>query len=315
MKRNQVLAVLLILCLQLTLTGFTGVRAQAQYSLGLQGVTWNHSTISVQINPQEDAPWWQPYYINATLRAIGEWNDALTVFAVNYSDFSYLSSLMIVPTVSNATNSTFDVYVSWTEISLSNSSDDIGLTTTMSESSGVIINCTTVLASKSQSGEVLNEVDIQNVALHELGHCLGLRHSNYTGDLMYPTYALGGPIRAISVLDAYGVAAVFRWMQRQLIESSITLPSNIEYQYLPISDENLPPLQSSPASVSNTLQTVLYGIVEFVMSTEFLVLVLLVIIGLLVAALLFTTRRRRKEGRTHGNPSQSKNLTFLTYPL
>ena len=33
---------------------------------------------------------------------------------------------------------------------------------------------------------------MQNIALHELGHGLGLGHSNYTDDLMYSLYTLGG---------------------------------------------------------------------------------------------------------------------------
>jgi hypothetical protein len=98
-------------------------------------------------------------------------------------------------------------------------------------------------------GNILSETDEQNVALHELGHCLGLGHSNYTDDLMYYAYSLGGSVRAISTLDAVGVGTVFRWMansqeyrtdnQGQQIYS-VSLAS-AEYEYQPISEENLPP--------------------------------------------------------------------------
>ena len=53
---------------------------------------------------------------------------------------------------------------------------------------------------------------MQNVALHELGHSLGLGHSNYTGDLMYAVYTMGiHRLKSISTLDVYGVATLFAW--------------------------------------------------------------------------------------------------------
>jgi hypothetical protein len=79
---------------------------------------------------------------------------------------------------------------------------------------------------------------------------LGLGHSNYTDDLMYYAYTLSNPVRAISTLDMYGVGTVFRWMasseefdktnQGSPI-NSVTLPPDIAYDYLPISEKNLPP--------------------------------------------------------------------------
>ena len=318
MKRNQVFAVMLIICLQLAATVFGEVQAQEQNSLDLQGITWTHPIITVQIVPQENVSWWKPYYINSTLRAIGEWNNAIRDFAANYSDFAYLSGVRMVPTVSNNTNLLFDVYVSWKENQLSSMENDLGLTTTLSTylGCGTITNSTILLASADEDGNVFSEADTQNVALHELGHSYGLGHSNYTGDLMYPTYALGSPVRAVSTLDVYGIATIFQWMQGPKT-SSVNLPSNIEYQYFEISDENLPP-PPLPEPFINTLQTSLSSILQFVLSPEFLILILFVIIGLLVVILLAMTRRRRKEQRTQNNSSQYKmpsNYSPRTVPF
>jgi predicted Zn-dependent protease len=226
-------------------------QAQTQYNLDLQRLTWNHSTINVLIVPEDSASWWQASYLNATLRAIGEWNNAIQAFALNYSNFAYLSSLRIDPTVSQTLEYGFDVYVSWARI-IDASSDAIGITGNMYSPSGIIINSTITLAAESSLGYIPNEVDMQNVALHELGHSLGLGHSNYSGDIMYPSVTVNQPVKGLSTLDLFGVSTVFQWMSDSSDspyrprQSSVTLPSSIEYLVLSISYENLPPQTASP---------------------------------------------------------------------
>jgi hypothetical protein len=51
----------------------------------------------------------------------------MAAFASNYSDFSYLSYLSIQPTISNKSEPGFDIYITWTELPLSNMSDEVGL--------------------------------------------------------------------------------------------------------------------------------------------------------------------------------------------
>ena len=239
-------------------SGLTVVQAQDTYSMQLQGFAWNHSTLSALVVTAENESWWNQDYINDTLRAIGQWNDALRDFAGNYSDFSYLSNVAVRWDVSNVTLRGYDLYFNWTEASLSNSSDEVGLAKTYVNSDSSILNCSISLAVHTNQGDSLRHVDMQNIALHELGHGLGLGHSNYTGDLMYSLYTLGGSPEDVSTLDAYGVATVFGWMpnassfhpvSRWLTQNSVTLPSPIGYQDLPVSAENTPPqtLLDSPA--------------------------------------------------------------------
>ena len=322
MKCKLALAILLILSLTL-MTGFCGqVQAQAQYSLDLQGITWNHSTISVLVVPQDGASWWKPSYLNATLRSIAEWNNAIQAFALNYSNFAYLSGLRMVPTVSRALNYSFDVYVSWTR-ALSASADEIGLTTTTYGSSGIIINSTISLAAEDSRGDVLNEVDMQNVALHELGHSLGLGHSSYSGDVMYPRLTLNHAVEGLSTLDLFGVSTVFQWMSNSSSpsyspqQSSVTLPSSVQYLYLPISYGNLPPPTLSPtpsptlpSGLSQTLstygqtvltsgQTLLTYILQFFLHPGILISLLIAISAVLATEFLVarithkSTRRER----------------------
>lgn len=98
-----------------------------KYSLQLQGFVWNHSPLNALVVTADNESWWNPNYLNIMLRAIGQWNDAIAAFASNHSDFSYLSSLRIQSTVSNESQSGFDIYVNWVESPLSNTTDEVGL--------------------------------------------------------------------------------------------------------------------------------------------------------------------------------------------
>ena len=303
MKRLQILAVILILGLVIAPSFFGAAQAQDQYSLIIRGFTWDHPSISVLIVPEENATWWKPIYINSTLRAIGQWNDAIMDFATNYSDFAYLSKLRMVTTVSNATNSIFDIYISYTQTLWNTTAEDaVGLTEILFyEYSGTMLNSTVTLAATDRSGYVLSEADVQNVALHELGHSMGLGHSGNYSDIMYLKYTLGSPVRALSTLDLYGAATVFQWMANSTEftsvgklrkNSSVTLPADIEFQYLPISAENIPP-QSPLDSLFSVSQSFLTYILQFILSPEFLTLSLSAAFALLVVIMLIIVRRRR----------------------
>lgn len=289
MKSKTILSVLLILSLTFVVRDFSEAEAQAQYSLGLQGTTWDHSTISVCIVPRESESWWKPSYLNASLRAIAEWGNAIQEFASNYSNFAYLSSIKMVPTITQALDSGYDIYITWIEECAS--AQTIGRSQAVYKPPCIIINNTVCLAARIPGGYVLKEIDMQNVALHELGHTLGLGHSNYVGDIMYPTYTYRETVQALSSLDVYSVSKVFEWMSKSSQfspsstcpqESSVTLPSSIPYQYLPISFEDLPPQSQTPLDY----------ILRFVIRPEFLIALSIAVIML---AFLAVSRRRREE--------------------
>lgn len=268
-----------------------------KYSLQLQGFVWNHSPLNALVVTADNESWWNPNYLNIMLRAIGQWNDAIAAFASNHSDFSYLSSLRIQSTVSNESQSGFDIYVNWVESPLSNTTDEVGLSQISPNYKSTIINCTTTLAAHTNHGDSLNEGDMQNVALHELGHSLGLGHCNYTGDLMYSLYTMGSSAEAVSSLDVYGVATIFAWelntssfypVNGWLKENSVILPPDIAYQGLPVSPENARPKTLANNPVVQTL--ILMG--EILIHPQILTFVLVVIVVCVIIALI--PRRKRK---------------------
>jgi hypothetical protein len=155
----------------------------------------------------------------------------------------------------------------------------------------VIINGTINLVTHTSHGEALTEIDLQNIALHELGHSLGLGHCNTSADLMYSLYSIGGPAEAVSALDTYGVAKVFGWMKNSssfypvngwLNENTVTLPASITYQGLPVS----PPKHSPQTITDNPVVQV------FILMHPIIGVPILAIIVLFVIIAVFTRRRR-----------------------
>ncbi len=269
---------------------------QNNYSLALQGFVWNHTTLDALIVTANNESWWNPDFQNTALRVIGQWNDAIAAFASNYSYYSYLSNLRIQPTVSNQSQPGFDIYIVWSETPLSNITDELGTSQIFPNYQSVITNCTVNLAAHTSHGDSLDEGDQQNVALHELGHSLGLGHSNYTGDLMYAYYTRGSAPEAVSTLDAYGVATLFAWEQNitrfypvnnWLNENSVILPFDIAYRGLPVSTQNALPQTLANNSVVQTLVLMF----EILIHPEIFAIVVLFIAVLIIIAMI--PRRKR----------------------
>jgi hypothetical protein len=296
MTKKGILAFVLVLSLSLSELVLVEAQTQQEYVLALQGLTWDHSTLTVLVIPRYDQTWWNPGYLNSTLRAISQWNDAISYFATSHSEFAYLSRLKIAPKVSNVTVGGFDAYVSWIE-QFGSETCEAGLTRTTYTSLNVITNSTLTFSALDCVGNVLSEVDMQNVALHELGHCWGLGHANFTGDLMYYAYTLNSPVRETSTLDVYGVSTVFRWMANSAVYDpvnqglptySVTLPSTIKYEYMPISENNIPP-QSTMEQVKSFLD----DFTQFILQPEVLVLLLLAVSAVAAYAAISRIRRRQ----------------------
>jgi predicted Zn-dependent protease len=274
--------------------GNNGVWAEshATYSLQLQGLVWNHATLRALIITADNESWWTNAYRDSAVRAVGQWNDAIAAFSANYSEFSYLSDVRIQTSISNVSISGFDIYIDWTKSPLSSSTDEIGVSQISADYRSTIINCTVSLAAQSNHGDPLNEGDMQNVALHELGHSLGLGHSNVTSDLMYAFYTRQSGPEYVSTLDAYGVATLFAWNQNGFIfypvdewlfENSVVLPSDIAYKGLPVSAENAVPqtLANNPIVQTLVLMFEIFIHPE-ILAAAVLVVIVSILLGLAV---------------------------------
>lgn len=289
--RRFVLLFLLLSSLFLTACIYSigNVQAENSYFINLEGDAWNRSTLNILLVTPNNVSWWGQNDLNAALRAIGQWNDAIDYFASNYSDYAYLSSVRFQPTVSNETEPGYNIYLNWTEFP-SISSNELGLETTVSESN-VIIKATVNLAVHTSHGDALSDGDLQNVALHELGHSLGLGHSNVSSDVMYPYYTLDSSAKYLSTLDLYGIATVFSpYLDRYapVVASFVVLPSNIQYTYLPVSPKNGQP----QTLANNVVVQYLVFLFEVLIHPEILAGVVVFVIVIVVIALMPVKKRR-----------------------
>ena len=281
---------LLTLCSTFVLVAFHPTQAQTEYSVEINGYTWDHTTISVNIFPRENESWWEPSYLNATLHAIAQWNNAIQEIASNYTEFSYLSSIRLVPTITYEAISDFDVYIRW--MAECDSETTIGKTQTSVNLPCTIVDSVIRLAAKAPSGHVMTEVDMQNIVVHELGHNFGLSHSNYSGDVMYSIVSYRETVKPLSSLDLYALSQIFEWVSNSTQfsssnmcpqEASLTLPSGISYIHLLIAAENL------PVYVPQNLAEFVVGL--FV-RPEILVTILVVVTLL---AVVIVVKRRKKQ--------------------
>lgn len=99
----------------------------------------------------------------------------------------------------------------------------------------------------TEDGKLINEVAVQNIALKELGHALGIGGVSLQSDAMYG-YSLDVENMTLlpSTLDLYGLYVIGSGFSRQYMDSdyAVNLPPQISYE-VPSTDWFSPPLNQT----------------------------------------------------------------------
>jgi hypothetical protein len=218
-------ATLLVSCVSLA---SRSTPATTSYSIDLQEFRWTKFPLKVLVEMNQ---WSVPDYTIAVREALDSWMKSIWNYTHSFNDTSLtMISYVFYVTDANATND-YDVLVAFNARGIPPGSHTVGLTTyswdisTHEPIPPIVINITTDSATASK-------LFVENVAMHEFGHALGLGHASPENTLNGPElmYYASSKDQTVypSTLDIYGLTALYAGNFSQ----SIQLPSDIPYVML-----------------------------------------------------------------------------------
>ncbi len=223
-----------VLVLALIVAVIACAEVLADPSIDLVGAVWSKKTLRVAI---AKPAWLSPNFVDAVKKAFEAWDRALEAFGRAYG-YEYLADISFKVTVTCCLAGDYDIFVTFTD-EPARPDGEIGRCEVL-YGDGKLAQARITLYVKTTRGP-LKPVDVFNIALHEIGHALGLVHSSSSKtingpELMYPYYTFPGLELRPSTLDAYALAVAYSWMRIGVFKppstKKVTLPPAIPYKML-----------------------------------------------------------------------------------
>jgi predicted Zn-dependent protease len=214
-------------------------------SISLEGFRWNSFPARVLVDMNT---WSTPDYAVAVREALDDWLRSIWNYTDSFNDTSLtMIRFAFYESDINRTDN-YNVLVTFAASEINPPSETVGLTTarwnpqTHEPISPVTVNITTYSATASH-------LFVRNVAMHELGHALGLGHASPQNtldgpELMYHISSRNS-ILFPSTLDVYGLTVLYRGRYDQTVQLPADIPHKMPSEGTvppPTSDfwENLP---------------------------------------------------------------------------
>lgn len=200
--------------------------AQTTPAIETEGEVWADPMVTVLITPSTGESWYRQTYADDAAHGVRRWAQSIIVFTDDYSSYGYLRQLSFEIYIfgRNFTSSP-DVRVSFVQSLPEGGTHALGVTTYGDTPNNHFDPPVTIrLATQDPIRLVqLSDNDMVNIATHEFGHALGLKHANTATtddnflELMGPSYNLPigstiNPLEAPSTLNLYALAIIYDWL-------------------------------------------------------------------------------------------------------
>jgi predicted Zn-dependent protease len=198
--------------------------ATTSYSIDLQEFRWTKFPLKVLVDMNQ---WSVPDYAVAVREALNSWMKSVWNYTHSFNDTSLtMINYVFYVSITNTTDD-YDVLVTFTPNGIPPGSHTVGLTTyswdisTHEPIPPITINITTDSATASN-------MFVENIAMHEFGHALGLGHAASQNTLNGPElmyYASSkNQIVYPSTLDIYGLTALYKGKFSQSVQLPFDMP-------------------------------------------------------------------------------------------